>query len=90
MTPAQLRAARALMGWSRRQLNETSAVSVETIKNIEKARNRPAPVTLGKLVRTFAAHNVAFVGSGNFEGVIRVQPGRGPDWSGNAPSETSN
>jgi transcriptional regulator with XRE-family HTH domain len=60
ITPAQLRAARGLLGWSREQLKAASSVSVETIKNIEHGRFQPKPDTAGKICLTFVNHGVGF------------------------------
>ena len=73
ITPAQLRAARALLGWPRKQLRTQSGVSVETLKNIERGKNRPAATTFERLVSTFANHGVTFVNNREFEAVFRVR-----------------
>jgi transcriptional regulator with XRE-family HTH domain len=59
--PAQLRAARGLLGWSREELTAASGVSTETIKNIELGRFQPTPETVGKLCLTFVSHGVGFL-----------------------------
>jgi DNA-binding XRE family transcriptional regulator len=46
IAPAQLRAARALLDWSRADCGTASGVSPETIKNIEKERFQPGADTL--------------------------------------------
>jgi transcriptional regulator with XRE-family HTH domain len=45
MTPAQLRAARGLLNWSRKELNAASGVSVDTLKNIETGKFTPQKTT---------------------------------------------
>jgi DNA-binding XRE family transcriptional regulator len=72
MTPAQLRAARALLDWSRKDLNAASGVSVETLKNIETGKYIPQVTTAGKLVDTLAAHGVELIGSRYVQGVVTV------------------
>jgi DNA-binding XRE family transcriptional regulator len=42
ISPAQLRAARALLDWSRADFGTASGISPETIRNIETARFEPA------------------------------------------------
>jgi transcriptional regulator with XRE-family HTH domain len=60
--PAQLRAARGLIGWTREQLRDASGVSVETIKNIEHGRFKPTSETAGKIRLTFIDEGVGFFG----------------------------
>jgi transcriptional regulator with XRE-family HTH domain len=38
-TVEQVRAARAFLGWSQRELGEASGLSYETIRNFENSRN---------------------------------------------------
>ena len=60
MTPAQLRAARGLLGWTREELKSASGVSTETIRNIEHGRYQPMPETVHKLRLTFVSQGVGF------------------------------
>ena len=59
LTPAQLRAARALLGWSREDLADKSGVGAETVKNLERRGNRHrhsrgrAPCPIFWMVRLF-------------------------------------
>jgi transcriptional regulator with XRE-family HTH domain len=46
MSPAQLRAARGLIGWSREQLAEASGTFVNTVKLFENGRSDPKRSTL--------------------------------------------
>jgi predicted transcriptional regulator len=59
-TPAQLRAARGLLDWTRANLAKASGLSQETIKNIEHGIYKPQDSTIETLVRAFAAHDVEF------------------------------
>jgi DNA-binding XRE family transcriptional regulator len=77
ITPAQLRAARALLDWSRADCGTASGVSPETIKNIEKERFQPAVETLRKLTLTFAGCGIGFfdrIGGRNVWGLFLQQP----------------
>lgn len=60
LTPENLRAARAFLGWSMRDLEEHSGVSRQTINALEGAKRKRAPYadTVDTLVSTFAAHGV--------------------------------
>jgi transcriptional regulator with XRE-family HTH domain len=65
----QIRAARGLLGWSRRELAILSSVSEGTIKAIELGITDARLSTLRKLARTFSAHAVEFVADGSRTGV---------------------
>ncbi len=56
--PHQLRAARALLGWSRHKLGQATQISPETIKNIEHGAFKPRELTIERLILCFAAHGV--------------------------------
>jgi len=72
MTPTQLRAARALLNWSRKDLRQVSGISAETIQNIENGKCNPMPATLDKLMRSFADHGVKFIGDRQMQGVVMI------------------
>jgi transcriptional regulator with XRE-family HTH domain len=57
----QIRAARGLLGWSRRELAIVSRVSEGTIKAIEQGVTDARLSTLRKLAQAFSAHAVEFV-----------------------------
>lgn len=58
--PAQLRAARALLDWSRSQCGKIVGISAETIKNIEQGKFTPSPSTVDKILKCFSAYDVEF------------------------------
>jgi DNA-binding XRE family transcriptional regulator len=60
ISSAQLRAARALVDWTRNDLAKLAGVSPETIKNIEHNIFRPQEETSLKLERAFTMHSVEF------------------------------
>ena len=70
----QLRAARSLLGWSRRELALVSGVSSGTIKAIENGSTDARISTLQKLARTFKAHDVEFLSEGDWTGVVISSP----------------
>jgi predicted transcriptional regulator len=70
MTPAQLRAASALLDWSRNDLQRASGISPETIKNIECGKFNPTGNTVEKIIRCFADHGVEFMGHKQIQGVM--------------------
>jgi transcriptional regulator with XRE-family HTH domain len=53
MTPGQCRAARALLGWSQRELEERSRVSKKTIADFERGVTSPQARTLDDLFEAF-------------------------------------
>ena len=67
MTPAQIKAARALLGWWQIDLAEKSGVSVPTIKNIEGGKDMRVS-TMDKIHAAFAAAHVEFL-----EGGVRLR-----------------
>jgi DNA-binding XRE family transcriptional regulator len=70
LSAPQVRAARSLVGWSRRELAIVSGVSSGTIKAIENGSTDARLSTLRKLARTFKAHNVEFLFEGPWTGVV--------------------
>src|SRR5258705_1547543 len=52
-TVEQVRAARAFLGWSQRELGEASGLSYETIRNFENSRNSATPQTLAAMRNAF-------------------------------------
>jgi DNA-binding XRE family transcriptional regulator len=61
LTPKQLRAARALVGWSRATLADKSGVPVRTVENFEAEKSTPLLTTAGKLRRTLERAGVIFI-----------------------------
>ncbi|CAH2402369.1 helix-turn-helix domain-containing protein [Mesorhizobium escarrei] len=61
MTSAQMRAARALVNWSVRDLSERSGVHRNTITNFETGKSGGDPDTLTKLQRALEAAGVEFI-----------------------------
>ncbi len=60
MTPAQLRAARALIDWSQDKLSEVARVSVTTIRNFENEKIQPHRATLDVMQRALEDAGVVF------------------------------
>jgi predicted transcriptional regulator len=61
LTPAQLRAARALVGWSRDTLAEKSGTSAPTIQAFEALGSDPKLSTLNKWYRALEGAGVEFI-----------------------------
>lgn len=63
ISPAQLRAARALLDWTRAAFGSAAGISPETIRNIETSRFEPAAETVRKITLAFAKEGVGFFDS---------------------------
>jgi DNA-binding XRE family transcriptional regulator len=64
ITPQQVRAARAMLNWSRDDLAAASGVHKDSILRTENGSSQPQHDTLEKLVATFSDHNVVFTEDG--------------------------
>ncbi|HEY8611242.1 MAG TPA: helix-turn-helix domain-containing protein [Roseomonas sp.] len=77
-TPAQLRAARGLLGWSQTDLAEAAGVSLRTIKSLELAPDLEPlpgrPATIGRLVRALSVAGVRLTHRRGALGVVRTLP----------------
>ena len=72
ITPAQLRAARALLDWTRSDCARLTGLSPETIKNIEHDIFIPTQETVEKIMNALSGHGVEFFiqqGSSTLRGV---------------------
>lgn len=64
ITPAQCRAARALLDWSQQQLAEAANVGNATIRNFEGGKSNPQTATLDVLKRAFENNGLIFMVDG--------------------------
>lgn len=64
ITPAQIRAARALIGWKQADLARAASVSEISIKNIERGATDPRSSTLSAIEAAFNAAGVLFLDPG--------------------------
>jgi len=64
--PAQLRAARGLLDWTRNECGQAANVSPETIKNIEHGAYTPQQATSDNILQALAAHGVECISFMNF------------------------
>lgn len=75
LTPAQSRAARALLDWSQDRLAEASHLGLSTIRDFEKGRRVPSHNNLAAVVRAFEEAGVQFIPeNGGGAGVRMRQP----------------
>lgn len=61
ITPAQCRAARALLDWSQQQLADASKIGNATIRNFEGGKSAPQHATLDVLQRALESAGVEFI-----------------------------
>lgn len=64
ITGSQIRAARALLGWSAQQVGERAGLTRETVQRLEKANDIPPSrsQSLIELAKVFEAAGVEFIG----------------------------
>lgn len=85
ITPAQLRAARALLDWTRSDCARLTGLSPETIKNIEHDIFVPTQETVEKIMNAFSSHGVEFF---TLRGVALKDGGQAAeDWPTDAGNE---
>ena len=65
ISPAQIRAARALIGWKQADLSTASGVSEISIKNIERGATDPRSKTLGAIQDALRVAGVVFLEPGD-------------------------
>ncbi len=63
ITPEQIRAARALLGWSQQNLAQQCQISTTSINNIERGEVQPRTSTLETIKTQFLAQGIIFSGS---------------------------
>jgi transcriptional regulator with XRE-family HTH domain len=74
MTPAQSRAARALVGWTQPQLSAASRVSVSTIMDFERGKRQTTAANLTALRTALESAGVTFLADGEMvEGGVGVR-----------------
>lgn len=64
MTPAQCRAARALLQWSQQQLADAAKVGVVTVRQFEAGASEPRNATLDVMSRALEAAGVILQADG--------------------------
>ena len=75
ITPAQCRAARALIDWSQQQLAVAANIGNATIRNFEAGRSEPHNATLDVIRRAFESAGVRFISeNGGGAGVRLAKP----------------
>ncbi|MEV8879138.1 helix-turn-helix domain-containing protein [Mesorhizobium ciceri] len=73
MTPAQCRAARALLNWSQQDAADAAKIGNATIRNFEAGRSTPQNATLEVLQRAFEAAGVELIPENGGGAGVRMQ-----------------
>ena len=64
ITPAQIRAARALLGWNQQELARRANVAASTVADFERGKRSPVPNNLDAMCATFDSEGVSFLTGG--------------------------
>lgn len=75
LTPAQCRAARALVNWSQDQLEASAKVARKTIADFEREVRQPYPRTLEALRAALEAAGVEFIPENGGGAGVRLRKG---------------
>jgi predicted transcriptional regulator len=75
ITPAQCRAARALLDWSQQQLAEVAGVGVVTIRQLEAGASAPRNATMQVVVRALEVAGVVFIAENGGGPGVRLRKG---------------
>lgn len=75
ITPRQIRAARALLGWSQQQLADKAIVSINALARLERGKVDPRMSTLMAVHKALTEAGVEFLSAGEKgEGVRLADP----------------
>jgi transcriptional regulator with XRE-family HTH domain len=78
MSPAQSRAARALLNWSQERLAEKASLSVTTLRNYERGATEPMANNLAAIQAALASAGIDLIDeNGGGEGVRFRKPAKG-------------
>ena len=81
--PAQVRAARALIGWSQAQLAEAASVPLSTVERIEGGQPDSIPAeAMTKLRAALESAGVAFIPKNGGGAGVRLRKGREAEYLG--------
>ena len=76
MSPAQCRAARALLNWSQDALADRAALSVTTLRNFERGATTPIGNNLAAIRSALEAAGVEFIEENGGGPGVRLRKGR--------------
>lgn len=67
MTPAQCRAARALLNWSQEELADKASIAAMTVRMFETGKAKPRPVTARSIREALERGGIRFIGDSGVE-----------------------
>ena len=76
ITPAQIRAARALIGWKQVDVAKAAGVSEMSVKNIERGATDPRISTMSAIQRALESAGVIFVAENGEGPGVRLRKAR--------------
>lgn len=76
LTPAQSRAARALINWSQPELAEASGTGVSTIRDFETGKRSPIANNLAAIQRALETAGVEFIAENGGGAGVRLRKDR--------------
>jgi ribosome-binding protein aMBF1 (putative translation factor) len=76
ITSRQVRAARALLGWTQEMLADKALVALTALKRLESHRLQVRADTRDQVRRALEAAGIVFLSSGRGEGVMLVRTSR--------------
>lgn len=83
LTPAQFRGARGMLGWTMFDLARAAAVSVSTVKRMERGEPQPLSGEIRRAVRgALEAAGVRFLGGDGAGAGVRLEPPQSRSRSG--------
>jgi len=77
LTPRQIRAARALLGWSQQQLADKAIVSLNAVTRLEKGQVDPRVSTLAAIEKALVKAGIEFLHVGEKGEGVRLRRARG-------------
>ncbi|HWX46900.1 MAG TPA: helix-turn-helix transcriptional regulator [Roseomonas sp.] len=86
VTPAQIRAARALLGWSRNQLAAACGVTVRTLDRLEAGKKEPSRRTAMAVRAALEDAGIAFIPQDGGGPGVRLREAVAPDGPTPPPS----
>lgn len=76
VSPRQIRAGRALLGWTQQTLADKALVAVNSVRAVERGLDYPKPETVTAIRATLAKSGIVFLSDGDMgEGVRLAKPG---------------
>jgi DNA-binding transcriptional regulator YiaG len=78
MSPAQCRAARALLDWSQTDFADRAEVHLSTVTDFETGKRQPRRASLSVMRRAMETAGVVFLDDGKVHGVTAPKPAEAP------------